>query len=112
MLPKKERLTKVAFDRSFSLGKRYHSPHFQLIVTSSTQFHGAVVVGKKVYKRAVDRNRLRRQLYATVYRWHKAHPLYSNTYLVITKPSAKTASAATLRAELQTLFETLPTSPL
>lgn len=68
MLKKKERLTKKEFDRFFSAGKRIHSPAFTLLYTPSETFHGAVVVGKKVYKKAVDRNRLRRRLYNALYK--------------------------------------------
>ncbi len=68
MLKKKERLTRKEFDRFFSIGKRLHSPYLQLIYAENDTFHGAVVVGKKVAKKAVDRNTLRRRLYAQVYR--------------------------------------------
>ncbi len=68
MLKKKERLTKKEFDRFFSIGKRIHSPALTLLYTPDETFHGAVVVGKKIYKKAVDRNRLRRRLYNALYK--------------------------------------------
>ncbi len=86
MLSKKERLTRTLFNRSFSVGKRTHTPHVQLIVSKTEAFHGSVVVSKKVYKKAVDRNKLRRQLYAQLYQFNKAYPT-TNTYILITKPS-------------------------
>lgn len=85
MLKKSARLTKAQFDQVFSIGKRFHTPHFQIIYTRSSNFHGSVVVGKKVYKNAVDRNRLRRQLYAALYRFTQPHQL-SLTYIVVAKP--------------------------
>ena len=88
MLKKQERLTKSQFDRSFSLGKRVHSPELQIIYHPSPSFHGAAVVGKKVYKSAVARNRLRRQIYGALYRYHKQHPL-PGTVIMIAKPPMK-----------------------
>jgi ribonuclease P protein component len=67
MLKKAERLTRTEFDQFFSTGKRLHSPYLQLIYAPHDTFHGSVVVGKKVAKKAVDRNTLRRRLYAQVY---------------------------------------------
>jgi ribonuclease P protein component len=86
MLKKKERLTKKKFDRSFSVGTRFHSPTIQLIYEDTPDFHGAAVVGKKVHKKAVDRNRLRRRLYGALYRYQKSNPL-TGTYILIAKPA-------------------------
>ena len=102
MLPKKKRLTTEAFDRFFSIGKRFHSEHLQLIHTPLPEFHGSIVVGKKVYKTAVKRNRLRRQLYAVIYGLHR-NGLLTGVYIVIAKPQAKTVEASELCAELRTL---------
>ena len=89
MLKKRERLTKQAFDTSFKTGRRHHSTFLQIIHDKNdSAFHGAVVVGKKVYKRAVDRNRLRRQLYGILYRTHQEQTL-SGTYILIAKPPIK-----------------------
>ncbi len=86
MLKKQERLTKQAFDRSFSLGKRLHTKELQLIYHPSPAFQAAVVVGKKVYKKAVDRNRLRRQLYATLSDV-RAERGFVGTVIVVAKPA-------------------------
>ena len=91
MLKKRQRLTKKAFDTSFKVGKRFHTPELQLIYDKSTPFHGAAVVGKKVYKKEVDRNRLRRQLYGVLYRQQKKTTL-NGTYIIIAKPAAKALS--------------------
>lgn len=86
MLKKKERLTRKEFDRFFSVGKRSHSPSVQLIYAPSDAFHGSAVVGKKVYKKAVDRNRLRRQLYGLLYKHHKQH-ISPFVFILIAKPA-------------------------
>jgi ribonuclease P protein component len=91
MLRKKERLTRALFDRSFSVGKRFHSPYVQIIVSPSDGFHGSVVVGKKVYKKAVDRNKLRRRLYAMLYQWSRKKEKLS-TYIIIAKPPVAKAT--------------------
>lgn len=103
MLKKKERLTKKEFDRFFSLGRRYHSPAFSLIYSPTPEFHGAVVVGKKVYKKAVDRNRLRRQLYNIIYRASQEKNL-KGVYIVLSKPPAKEASFSELRDVLEAVI--------
>jgi ribonuclease P protein component len=87
MLAKKERLTRHEFDRFFSLGKRYHSPLFQLIVAPAESFHGAAVVGKKVARSAVERNRIRRQLYGVLYSLFRHSPV-PRAVIVIAKPPA------------------------
>lgn len=101
MLKKKERLTTEAFNRSFSSGKRLHTPHLQIINDSSPTFHAAVVVGKKVYKKAVLRNKLRRQIYNLLYRISKELSL-QGTYIVVAKPTSKEVQFAILKEELHT----------
>ena len=100
MLKKKERLTKAEFDKHFKGGKRYHSSLFTLVHSPTKNFHGAVVVGKKVHKKAVSRNRLRRQLYNLLYRLSRARQLLGS-FIVLTKPSAKEADFPSLKVELE-----------
>ncbi|MEX0918287.1 MAG: ribonuclease P protein component [Candidatus Paceibacterota bacterium] len=102
MPPKKKRLTTEAFSRFFASGRRFHSDHLQLIHTPNPVFHGAAVVGKKVYKTAVKRNRLRRQLYSALYAWHRAGD-HNGVYIVVAKPAAANISGRILSAELREL---------
>jgi len=104
MLKKKERLTRHEFDRFFSVGKRLHTAHFQLIYAPSPTFHGSVVVGKKVYKKAVDRNKLRRQVYALLYRANQVTPLLQ-TLIIIAKPTIATLSRKELKSEVFAALE-------
>lgn len=104
MLKKKERLTRKEFDRFFSIGKRLHTPSFQLIYAPSSSFHGSVVVGKKVSKKAVDRNRLRRRIYALLYTCNKTTPLFK-TIIVITKSQVTALSKRALRDEIHKAIE-------
>ena len=106
MLKKKERLTKKEFDRFFSLGRRYHSPALSLIYSPAPDFHAAVVVGKKVYKKAVDRNRLRRQLYNIIYRTSQEKNL-KGVYIVLTKAPATTIGFGELKTTLENLLNNI-----
>jgi ribonuclease P protein component len=68
MLAKNRRIQKALFSKVFSGGKRFVSAHF---LVGATKIGGgtsrfAFSVSKKVCKRAVDRNRLRRQGYAVI----------------------------------------------
>ena len=64
MLAREQRLTKKQFDQYFKAGKRWHFSHCTIIHTPLPTLHGSVVVGKKVSKKAVTRNTIRRRVYA------------------------------------------------
>lgn len=104
MLPKTKRLTKRAFDTYFRSGKRYHSPHLQLIYTPAPDFHGAVVVGKKVFKQAVKRNAMRRRLYGVLYRYSKQTGA-TGVFIIIAKPAAKNCPRRSLLSETHELLQ-------
>ena len=105
MLPQKERLSRELFNRSFSVGKRIHLPYLQLIVDStSSSFHGSVVVSKKVYKKATDRNKLRRQLYAIMSTFYREH-VSKATCIIIVKPNIKEVPRLKIREDLQELLK-------
>jgi ribonuclease P protein component len=105
MLAKKERLSRDAFNRFFSVGKRLHSPSFTLVYAPHTTFHGAVVVSKKVASRAVKRNILRRRVYSLLYT-HKEHGA-TGVYIVILRKTPQIPTHATLKGELNTLLAKL-----
>ncbi len=86
MLAKKERLNRREFELFFRSGLRFNSPTLSLVYTPRDTFHGAVVVGKKVYKSAVDRNRLRRQIYGVLYRQSRDQSL-KGVYIIVAKPA-------------------------
>lgn len=85
MLAKQHRLTRDEFSKYFKTGIRTHSPHATLIVSPHHSFHGAVVVSKKVSKKAVVRNKIRRRVYAQLYNTYKNKN--TGVYIVIIKPS-------------------------
>jgi ribonuclease P protein component len=67
MLPKSKRLSTKAFTEIIEKGQSFHGPFLIVRVTASdTQSSFAVSVPKKVAKLAVDRNKLRRQIYSVI----------------------------------------------
>lgn len=100
MFKKSNRLTHREFDYFFGLGKRSHSPSFQLIYTPLDTLKVGVVVPKKVVKTAVGRNRIRRQLY------HLLHPQLegaTGVYIVIVKKTADLRLTTPTKEELLAL---------
>ncbi len=104
MLKKKERLTKKEFDRFFSMGKKFHTPTLQMIYTPHSTLHVAVVVSKKVYKTAVKRNKLRRQIYDMVRRHYRNHPT-TGVFIIITKPKISELPREEIQEELLQMIE-------
>lgn len=102
MLRKKERLSREEFNRFFSVGRRYHSPLFQLIYAPCDAFHASVVVPKKVIKLAVGRNKLRRRAYDTL-RHIKSEKGVVGVFIFIAKPPAAQASFDDIKATVKML---------
>jgi ribonuclease P protein component len=104
MLPKRERLTRTQFDHFFAVGKRLHSPLVQVIYTESPEPHGSAVVGKKVAKRAVDRNTLRRRMYALLYPYLK-NASNKKTVILVAKKGALETSRKEFAEQLGKLLQ-------
>lgn len=103
MLAKTQRLTVAAFNQFFKRGRRTHGTYVTLVHTPHPAFKGAVVVGKKVYKHAVDRNRLRRQLYPVLARFN-AETGATGVYQCLVKPAAAKVNVDVVRAEFRELL--------
>ena len=93
-------MTRQEFGRVFKLGKRTHTSHFALTVLPHTPLKVAVVVSKKVAKRAVDRNRLRRECYQSFL----AADLDGGSYILILKPGARDAAPGVIFEDIQWMF--------
>lgn len=64
MIPKKIRFTTRLFEKAFRRSRRIGSEECTFLVSDDPKgSHFSVVVGKKISKSAVRRNRLRRQMY-------------------------------------------------
>lgn len=104
MFSAKERLSRPAFADHFKTGRRFQTPALTLVYSPFTQLQVSAVVGKKVSKLAVGRNRIRRRMYAAMRRFFEASGVKNGAYIVIAKPSAATYDRAALAAELTTLL--------
>lgn len=85
MLAKAERLPRGDFTRYFGSGQRFHTPYLTLVYTPLLTFRASVVVSKKIAKKAHDRNTIKRRLYASLTKEHRASSL-KGVYILITKP--------------------------
>lgn len=100
MLSKQHRLSKKQFDEYFKLGKRFHFTHCTIVYAACPTLHGSVVVGKKVSKKAVDRNKLRRRVYDQM----KRLLLEGGTvgvFIIILKPAFSSLTRKEAMADIQ-----------
>ncbi len=109
MLPKSKRLTTEDF-KTLKGGRTTHTPHLILRLSPAPEGVGkfAVVVSSSNYKRAVDRNLLRRRLYSLIKR---LLPLLPKGILTVTcKKGALLATFSELENEVHSLCAKKPTS--
>lgn len=103
MLAKKHRLTREEFSKYFKTGKRINSPIATLIISHHPSFHGAVVVSKKVHKKAVKRNTIRRRAYSQLYNQFKNKK--SGVYILIIKPNIMSLTKKQQHQKIAELIE-------
>lgn len=103
MFKKSERLDRTAFTQYFKIGKRSQTEYFTLIYTPALIRAVAVVVGKKVYKGAVDRNTLRRRVYAAA----RTNIGSTGVYVIIAKPTSKNLAQPEIAPAVATLLATV-----
>lgn len=87
MVDKQTRISRADFPAIMQSGRRYHSTTVGAVAILGTSPKVSVVVSKKVAKKAVDRNRLRRRVYGVVERFMAEQPL-SATVIFLLKPGA------------------------
>ena len=104
MFSAKERLSRLAFTEYFKSGRRFQTPALTLVYSPAPKLGVSAVVGKKVSKLAVGRNRIRRRLYAEMRRSFTEMGVISGVYIVIAKPVAMTYTRAALLTELTALL--------
>ncbi len=103
MLPKKERLTRAEFNRFFGLGRRKHSPSFQVVYYPYEALHVSVVVSKKIAKTAVLRNKIRRRIYDIVRLYRKEFGL-TGVYIFLAKAEAIPMKYDALKSAITTFL--------
>ena len=104
MFNAKQRLSRPDFTQYFKVGRRFQTPALTLVYSPSAPFGVSVVVGKKVSKLAVGRNRVRRRLYASMRRSFDTAAVTTGVYIVIAKPAAAAYTREALATELATLL--------
>jgi ribonuclease P protein component len=103
MLKKYERLSRTEFEIYFKKGKRFHSEQLTVVFVPHTSFHASVVVGKKVSKKAVIRNTLRRRVYGILYT--KKQRNIRGIWIVVLKPSMLLLTKQQAKTQVENLIE-------
>lgn len=101
MVPQENRLNRVAFTDTYANGRRVHMSGLLLVYLAAPAHKMAIVVGKKVAKSAVARNRIRRQLYAIL----RKIKIPNGHIIVVAKPAARAYSYTRLCAEVATALK-------
>ncbi len=104
MLPKTKRLTTKSVDLVMEKGRMTHSPLF-VIKSISTQETSrfSVSVPKKVAKTAVQRNKIRRQVYSAIKKI-ESQIKPGHTGMVIAKTGAEKLPFESLVSEIKDIF--------
>jgi ribonuclease P protein component len=97
MLPKKNRFKTSTFPRGRAIRRSFVWGSVSL--TTAADFKAAVVVSKKIVKSAVDRNRVRRRVYAAL---AQAKPA-SGSFVVYPRAGALTVSPTLLVADIRSV---------
>lgn len=105
MLAKSQRLSRAQFSTFFKSGKRRHCDTASAVFTPHPTFHASVVVSKKVAKKSVDRNRIRRQIYAQLYSLKRQ--AHTGVFIILVKPGFMTVSRKVALLQTKTLIEAL-----
>ncbi len=88
MLKKANRLNHTEFAKYFSVGKRIHDTYSTVIYSPTSTLFCAVVVSKKLYKKAHDRNLIRRRFYEVIRILAKERKI-TGVYIFLVKPAIK-----------------------
>lgn len=103
MLPKEKRIPRRLWGPLIESRNYSHSTFFTLKSAPSAQARVAVSVSKKVSKKAVVRNRVRRRAYAVIR--ELVGGLGENLYLISAKPGVDKLTSEELHRELATLLK-------
>ena len=107
MLKKANRINKTRdLQKVYRLGKSMHTSALVIKFVEAAKTQIAFVVSKKVSKRAVERNRIKRVLREQMRLGLASHRL--GKYIVIVKPSAANLTNAEIREELKKSLSKMP----
>ena len=102
MLPRNRRIPRELFEVILKSGKKVDSKHFSLRTAPSKTPRLAVSVSKKISKKAVTRNRIRRRTYSAVRNILTTLP--NKLFLLIARPGADKLKGEELKNELAELL--------
>lgn len=102
MLPKSKRLSTEAFTEIIGKGQSFHGPFLIVrVIPSAGNSRFAVSVPKKVYKLAVSRNKLKRQIYSII----KKFPIKTGySVVIIVKSGIEKLDFNQLCVEIEKIF--------
>lgn len=81
VFPRRKRLSRAAFPRTLSTGRRVSSPHFVAVIPKETGGY-AVIVPKKVARLSVTRHRIKRRVLEAL----RTLPLLPPALILFPKP--------------------------
>ncbi|MGB3922012.1 MAG: ribonuclease P protein component [Minisyncoccia bacterium] len=102
MLPRNRRISRELFEVILKFGKKVDSKYFFLRTAPSKTARLAVSVSKKISKKAVVRNKIRRRTYSVVRELLPALP--KKLFLLIAKPGTDKLRGEELKNELAELL--------
>lgn len=109
MLPKQHRLDRKDFDLVFKKGRRIRGKNFSLVVLAAggrnEECKIGVVVSKKVFKKAVDRNKLKRQIRSILKRQSNNDLLKGKKVVVMAYPFSKPPVYREMKEELLDIMQ-------
>jgi len=101
MLSKNKRIPRKLFKPLLESRKYFNSEHFSLRVAPSEEVRVAVSVSKKISKKAVVRNKVRRRVYSAMR--DIIFSLHAGLYLVVAKHGSEKTGGRELENELKAL---------
>jgi len=109
MLPKQYRLARSDFDLVFKKGRRIRGKTFSLVVLPSENKDETskigIVITKKVHKKAVDRNKLKRQVSDIVYHYALGTLPKGLKAVIMAFPTQKSREYQETKEEIIDLFD-------
>jgi ribonuclease P protein component len=110
MIARSARISRADFP-TYARGRaQYHTPYHTVAFTPLALYRGTVVISKKVAKKAVMRNRLRRRAYATLAALWETNDLPTGAYVIYYKAGAATVSRQELATSLRLTLARIPKS--
>lgn len=103
MLPKKERLKKVDF-LNLKPKMVFRGTYVDVAVSPQKELKFSCIISKKRIKKAVERNKARRKVYAIVQEVRPKKPYF---VIIYPKHTVLNSSYPHIKTEISTLFDTL-----